>query len=113
MKPNATLINTARGAIIKESEMIEVLRKRRDLTAVLDVTDPEPPAADCQLLALPNVVVTPHIAGSMGTEINRLGRYIVDELHRYIAGQPLKWQITGNWPPPWLERPPLNRSGTS
>ena len=94
MKPNATLINTARGAIIKQSEMIEVLRKRTDLTAVLDVTDPEPPAADCQLLALPNVVVTPHIAGSMGTEINRLGRYIVDELHRYIAGQPLKWQIT-------------------
>ena len=94
MKPGATFINTARGTIVREQEMIEVLRKRPDLTAVLDVCDPEPPAADSPLLTLPNVILTPHIAGSMGPEIRRLGRYMVEELKRYVAGQPLKWQIT-------------------
>jgi len=94
MKQNATFINTARGAIVRQQEMIEVLRSRPDLTAVLDVTDPEPPEPGCPLLAMPNVVITPHIAGSMGSEINRLGRYMVDELRRYLAGEPLKWQIT-------------------
>jgi len=94
MKSGATFINTARGAIVREPEMIEVLRQRPDLTAVLDVTHPEPPAPDSPFFALPNVVLTPHIAGSMGTEINRLGRYMVEELQRYVAGEPLQWQIT-------------------
>lgn len=94
MKPGATFINTARGAIVRETEMIEVLRKRPDLTAVLDVTDPEPPALDSPLRSLPNVVLTPHIAGSMGAEIKRLGRCMVEELQRYVAGKPLRWQIT-------------------
>jgi phosphoglycerate dehydrogenase-like enzyme len=94
MKPDATLINTARGAVVREPEMIAVLRRRPDLTAVLDVTHPEPPLADSPLLTLPNVVLSPHIAGSMGREIERLGRYMVDELQRYLAGQPLRWQIT-------------------
>jgi len=64
------------------------LRHRPDHTAVLDVCDPEPPAQDCPLLTLPNVVMPPHIAGSMGPEIRRLGRYMVEELHRYVAGEP-------------------------
>jgi len=94
MKRNATLINTSRGAVVREQELIEVLKARADLTAVLDVTDPEPPRPGSPLLTLPNAVVSPHIAGSMGSEIRRLGRYMVDELKRYLAGEPLKWQIT-------------------
>jgi phosphoglycerate dehydrogenase-like enzyme len=94
MKPGATFINTARGAVVREHEMIDVLARRPDLTAVLDVTDPEPPAANSRLLTLPNVVLTPHIAGSMGREIQRLGRYMVEELQRYLAGEPLRWRIT-------------------
>ncbi|HVM61345.1 MAG TPA: hydroxyacid dehydrogenase [Verrucomicrobiae bacterium] len=94
MKRGGTLINTARGAIIREQEMIDVLRQRRDLTAVLDVTDPEPPALDSPLLTLPNVVLTPHIAGSLGAECGRMGRCMVEELRRFVAGKPLKWQIT-------------------
>ena len=94
MKPNATFINTARGAVVREAEMIETLRHRPDLQAVLDVCDPEPPAPDSPLLTLPNVVLTPHIAGSMGTECRRLGRCMVDEVRRYLAGEPLHWQIT-------------------
>jgi len=94
MKEGATLINTARGAIISESEMIATLRKRRDLTAVLDVCYPEPPAPHSALLQLPNVVLTPHIAGSLGNECRRLGRCMVEELSRYLAGEPLQWQVS-------------------
>ncbi len=94
MKPGATFINTARGTLVREAELIRVLRQRPDLTAVLDVTHPEPPAKDSELLALPNVVLTPHIAGSHGADIRRLGQCMVEELRRYVTGQPLKWQIT-------------------
>ena len=93
LKRGATFINTARGALVREVEMIEVLRRRPDLQAVLDVCDPEPPAPDSPLLTLPNVVLTPHIAGSMGPECRRLGRCMVDEMHRYVTGEPLRWQI--------------------
>ena len=94
MKPGATLINTARGAVMREAELIAVLQRRPDLQAVLDVTHPEPPAPESPLYALPNVVLTPHIAGSMDNECHRLGNYMVEELRRYLAGQPLRWQIT-------------------
>ncbi|NLX69971.1 MAG: hydroxyacid dehydrogenase [Clostridiales bacterium] len=94
MKPNASFINTARGAIVRENEMIEVLKKRPDLQVVLDVTYPEPPEPGSPLYTLPNVVLTPHIAGSLDKECSRMGRYMVDELKRYLKGEPLKWQIT-------------------
>lgn len=94
MKPGATFINTARGAVVRETEMIEVLRQRPDLTAVLDVTHPEPPAPDSPLLTLPNVFLTPHIAGSMENECRRMGRYMVEELDRYLSSRPLAWQVT-------------------
>jgi phosphoglycerate dehydrogenase-like enzyme len=94
MKPGATLINTARGAIVREDEMIEALAQRPDLYAVLDVTYPEPPEPGSPLYTLPNVVLTPHIAGSMDRECERMGRYMVDELERYLAGEPLQWAIS-------------------
>jgi len=93
MKPNAAFINTSRGAVVSENEMIEVLKKRPDLQAVLDVTHPEPPEPDSPLYILPNVVLTPHIAGSMERECNRMGRYMVDELKRYLNGEPLVYGI--------------------
>jgi phosphoglycerate dehydrogenase-like enzyme len=94
MKNGATFINTARGELVRENEMIDVLTHRQDLQAVLDVTLVEPPPADSPLFTLPNVVLTPHIAGSVGTECQRMGRYMVDELERYVAGVPLKWTVT-------------------
>lgn len=94
MKPNATFINTARGAIANEAEMIEVLRQRvDDLWALLDVTWPIPPEPDSALYALPNVMLTPHIAGSIGDECCRLGRTMVEEFQRYLAGEPLRYAI--------------------
>jgi phosphoglycerate dehydrogenase-like enzyme len=94
MKADATFINTARGQLVREREMIDVLKKRPDLTAVLDVCDPEPPPADSPLLALPNIIVTSHIAGSLGPECQRLGRFMVDEFRRYRNGEPLHGRIT-------------------
>jgi len=94
MKPNAGFINTARGGVVRENEMIESLKKRQDLIAVLDVTWPEPPSPDSELYTTPNIVLTPHIAGSAGPECKRMGRYMVNELKRYLAGESLQWEIT-------------------
>ncbi len=93
MKQGATLINTSRGAIVNEAEMIAVLRDRPDLWVVLDVTYPEPPVADSPLWTLPNVILTPHIAGSMDNECRRMGRIVVDELKRFLKQEPLAWSI--------------------
>jgi len=93
MKEGATLINTSRGAIIAEEEMIEVLSRRPDLSAILDVTHPEPPAPHSPLRNLPNVLLTPHIAGSADSECARMGKWMVDELRRYLEGAPLQYLV--------------------
>ena len=94
MKKGATFINTARGAIVRETEMTDALLARPDLTAVIDVCNHEPPLPHSPLLTLKNVVLTPHIAGSHSAEIRRMGRFMVEELDRYLRKEPLRWQIT-------------------
>jgi len=94
MMQGASFINTARGAIVNQEEMIDVLRDRCDITAVLDVTYPEPPEIDSPLYNMDNVILTPHIAGSMDNECSRMGKYAVDELERYLKGEELKYRIT-------------------
>ncbi len=93
MKSGATLINTARGAVIVESELCDILRRRSDLTAVLDVTDPDPPDPESPLFRLPNVVMTPHISGSMEREIARMGRWMVEELGQFLLNRPLTHNV--------------------
>jgi len=93
MKPGVTFINTARGAVVNEPEMIEILKHRPDLYALLDVTWPEPPPPSSPLYDLPNVILTPHIAGALGKECQRLGAMAVDEFERYLKGKPLLGQI--------------------
>jgi phosphoglycerate dehydrogenase-like enzyme len=94
MKPYSSFINTSRGAVVNEEEMIDVFRRRMDICAVLDVTYPEPPIEGSELYKLSNIILTPHIAGAMDNECRRMGRYMVEELERYIEGNPLKWSIT-------------------
>ncbi len=94
MKPGATFINTARGAVVNEEEMIAVLHRRPDLMAVLDVTHPEPPIPGSPLYSLGNVVLTPHIAGSLGQECQRMGRTMVEELDRFLSEQPLRYEVS-------------------
>ncbi len=93
MKEGSVFINTARGALIKEEEMVEELQKERIL-AFLDVTDPEPPEKGSPLYRLDNVFLTPHLAGSMGEECKRMGEYAVNELKRYLAGDPPAHPVT-------------------
>lgn len=94
MKQGANFINTARGAVVNEPELIEVLREREDLFAVLDVTWPEPPVSGSPLYTLPNLIVTPHVAGTMNNECRRMGRLMVDELDRWLKGEPLRHRVS-------------------
>ncbi len=94
MKEGATLINTSRGAVIAEEEMCEVLLERKDLSAVLDVSCQEPIALDSPLRILPNVVLTPHIGGSLQSECARMGSWMAAELRRFATGEPLHFEIT-------------------
>jgi phosphoglycerate dehydrogenase-like enzyme len=87
MPDGAVFINTARGALVDHDALRdEVLRGR--ISAVLDVTDPEPLPTGDPLYDLPNVTLTPHIAGSMGNELARLGAAAIDEIERFAAGLP-------------------------
>ncbi|MFF9175129.1 hydroxyacid dehydrogenase [Streptomyces sp. NPDC014793] len=88
MPSGAVLINTARGALVDHDALVAELRTGR-LGAVLDVTDPEPLPAGSPLFDLPNAFVTPHLAGSQGNEVARLGRTVVEEAARLVAGDPL------------------------
>ncbi len=94
MVPSAVLINTARGAIIHEPDLITVLRERPDIHAMLDVTHPEPPPPDSPMWDLENVFLTPHIAGAMGRERIRLGAWMVGEFEAFLEGRPLSHSLT-------------------
>lgn len=94
MKENSTFINTGRGAQIVEEEMLAVLAKRPDICALLDVTVEEPPKPESDFFKLPNIVLTPHIAGSMSNEVRRMAELMVDEFAKYLANEPLDYEIT-------------------
>ena len=94
MLPCATFLNTGRGAQVVEEELIATLQARPDLTAILDVTSPEPPVADSPLYSLPNCILTPHIAGSTGNEVRRMGQYMQAEYARWLAGTPCPYEVT-------------------
>ena len=63
---------------------------QREITAYLDVTYPEPPEAGHPFYRLPNCVLTPHVAGSVGREVHRMSDYCLRELKHWIAGEPLE-----------------------
>ena len=89
MRQDATFINTGRGAQVDEAGMIEVLRQRPDLTALLDVQHPEPPETGSELFTLPNVHLTSHIAGSTNDEVQRMADFVLDDFRRWTNGEAL------------------------
>lgn len=93
MRTGATLINTSRGSLVDQRALTEELVSGR-LDAVLDVTVPEVLPADSPLYGLPNVVLTPHIAGSLGNELHRMAAAAADELQRYVDGQPFAHPVS-------------------
>jgi len=93
LQDGATLVNTARGAIIDEAALAQELTTGR-IWAILDVTDPEPPAADHPFRRLPNITLTPHIAGCTDRGRRLIGEYVVEEVSRFIAGKPQRYAMT-------------------
>lgn len=92
MPDGSTLVNTARGALVDHVALEAELCSGR-LYAVLDTTDPEVLPAQSPLYDLPNVFLTPHIAGSLGNEAQRLTDCIVEEVERFSRGAALKHQV--------------------
>ena len=94
MKKNATFINTGRGAQVVEEDLLRALLEEPDRTAILDVTDPEPPFENSKLYNLPNVFLTPHIAGSSGNEVRRMGEYMLEEYRRGVRNERFLYEVT-------------------
>ena len=94
MLPNATFLNTGRGAQVVEADLVRALREEPSRTAVLDVTLPEPPQEGSPLYALPNVFLTPHIAGSAGDEVQRMSEYMLEEFRRVASGASALYEVT-------------------
>lgn len=94
MRPDATFINTGRGATVVEKDLIGVLQSRPDITALLDVTDPEPPLPDSPFYSLPNVHLTAHIAGALNDEVVRMADYCIEEFIAWRDGRPLRYAVT-------------------
>lgn len=92
LRDGATFINTARPALVDQEALLVHLRTGR-IAAVLDVADPDPPQPGHELLTLPNVFCTPHVAGSMGSEVFRMSELAVEEVERWARGEALRYPV--------------------
>lgn len=90
MRPNAYLVNIARGRVLDEKALVRALREGWIAGAGLDVTEEEPLPADSPLYDMANVILTPHISGVSIHYDKRLTDLFADNLRRYRAGQPLR-----------------------
>jgi len=93
MKPGAIFINTARGMLVDEDALIAELQTGR-ISAILDVTNPEPPPAESPLRELPNVVLLPHIAGAISNGCYRQGNDTIAQLYEWKQGHPMHGELT-------------------
>ena len=94
MRKHAVFLNTGRGAQVVEKDLCEVLSLRDDLTAILDVTETEPPEEGHPFYKLSNCILTPHIAGSYGDEVRRMGEYMTEEFRRYNNHESVLYEVT-------------------
>ncbi|GAA2601203.1 hydroxyacid dehydrogenase [Streptomyces axinellae] len=95
MREGATLINTARGAVVDQDALTEALVGGR-IRAVLDVTEPEVLPRGHPLWECESVLLTPHLAGSQGNELDRLADLAVSEVHRWAAGEGFAHAVRGD-----------------
>lgn len=90
MKPGVVIVNTARGGLICQSDLVAALKTGQVAAAGLDVFEKEPPSPDNPLWALPNVVVTPHISAGTRDTLGTKMRAVFDNLQRFYRGEPLR-----------------------
>ncbi len=89
MKKTAYIINTSRGALIKESDLIEALKHGEIAGAALDVQETEPPATDNPLFKMDNVIMTPHIGWQTLESRQRLVEQLADNIRFFLDGKPV------------------------
>jgi phosphoglycerate dehydrogenase-like enzyme len=93
LRAGSTLINTSRGAVLDQQALTEELLTGR-INAVLDVTDPEILPPDSPLFDCANVLITPHIAGSKGSELGRLMSMAVSEVENFAQGRDFRHAVS-------------------
>lgn len=91
MREGTTIVNTARGILLDQEALIDELRTGR-LHAVLDVSEPDPLPYGHALYECENVFLTPHVAGSLGRDLRRMGEAMVEAVEQFVAGEPLACQ---------------------
>jgi len=96
MKPGALLVNAARGAIVDADALLQALRERR-IRAAIDVTDPEPLPAGHPLWDMPNLLITPHVAGDSAKFMKRIFALAAGQVERFVRGEPLLNVVTGEY----------------
>ena len=94
MLPFSTFINTGRGAQVVEDDLVKLLEEREDITAILDVTHPEPPVEGHSFYKLENCILTPHIAGSSGDEVKRMSEYMYNEALLFDRGEKTNYSVS-------------------
>lgn len=94
MKPYATFINTGRAAQLVEEDLFRAMKERPDLTALCDVTNPEPPEEGSPYYTFENIFLSPHIAGSQVNECRRMAAYMAEECRRYVNGEPTRYEVS-------------------
>ncbi len=93
IRPGSAFVNVSRGAIVNSNALIQRL-KRGDITAGLEVFDPEPIPSDSEIIHLPNVFLSPHFAGNTGDDYPPFFSLMVNELNRFFQGHETWFDLT-------------------
>jgi phosphoglycerate dehydrogenase-like enzyme len=96
MRPGALLVNASRGAVVDTAALMSAIANG-GIRAALDVTDPEPLPDGHPLWSMPNVLITPHVAGDVRHEDERAWRLVADQVGRLARGEPLRNVVTDGY----------------